>query len=162
MLLTIQFIMGSTILHKKKYDEMKSFHVKPYDLLVSCSGTLGRITELPGDAPEGIINQALLRIRLNRDIVRSDYFIQYFRSEMFQRMILNKSQGSAMNNLVGIKEFREIKLNIPRIDFQPAMVEIISEKLSVCDSIEQTVDTALKQAEAMRQSILKEAFEGNL
>jgi type I restriction enzyme S subunit len=34
--------------------------------------------------------------------------------------------------------------------------------MSVCDSIEQTVNTALLQAEAMRQSILKEAFEGRL
>lgn len=35
-------------------------------------------------------------------------------------------------------------------------------KMSVCDSIEQTVDIALQQAEAMRQSILKDAFEGKL
>lgn len=35
-------------------------------------------------------------------------------------------------------------------------------KMSVCDSIEQAVDTALQQAEAMRQSILKDAFEGKL
>ena len=44
-------------------------------------------------------------------------------------------------------------------------IEMMSEtdrRLSVCDSIEQTVDTALQQAEAMRQSILKQAFEGRL
>ena len=34
--------------------------------------------------------------------------------------------------------------------------------MSVCDSIEQTVDAALQQAEALRQSILKQAFEGEL
>jgi type I restriction enzyme S subunit len=38
----------------------------------------------------------------------------------------------------------------------------VNERLSICDSIEQTVDAALQQAEAMRQSILKEAFEGRL
>ena len=38
----------------------------------------------------------------------------------------------------------------------------IESRLSVCDSIEQTVDTALQQAEAMRQSILKQAFKGEL
>ena len=42
------------------------------------------------------------------------------------------------------------------------VVEIIESKLSVCDSIEQTIDTALQQAEAMRQSILKDAFEGEM
>ena len=38
----------------------------------------------------------------------------------------------------------------------------MDSKMSVCDSIEQTVDAALQQAEAMRQSILKDAFEGRL
>ena len=42
------------------------------------------------------------------------------------------------------------------------MLEQIESRLSVCDSIEQTVDTVLQQAEAMRQSILKDAFEGRL
>lgn len=42
------------------------------------------------------------------------------------------------------------------------MISEIESRLSVCDSIEQTVDTTLQQAEAMRQSILKDAFEGRL
>ena len=35
-------------------------------------------------------------------------------------------------------------------------------RLSVCDNIEKTVDAALAQADAMRQSILKQAFEGKI
>ena len=45
---------------------------------------------------------------------------------------------------------------------QKRVVSSIESRLSVCDSIEKTVDTALQQAEAMRQSILKQAFEGRL
>ena len=48
------------------------------------------------------------------------------------------------------------------IDEQRVVISEIESRLSVCDSIEQTVDTALQQAEAMRQSILKGAFEGKL
>ena len=51
---------------------------------------------------------------------------------------------------------------LPDIDMQKRIVEDVEDRLSVCDSIEQTVDTALQQAEAMRQSILKDAFEGRL
>ena len=50
----------------------------------------------------------------------------------------------------------------PGIDDQDKSVEFIEYRLSVCDSIERTIDTALQQAEAMRQSILKQAFEGRL
>lgn len=155
-------LYGKYYISEQKYQEMQSFSVLPHDLLVSCSGTLGRITELPDDAPAGIINQALLRIRLNRDLVSTNYFIEYFRSGIFQKRIVEKSQGSAMVNLVSIREFKEIKLNIPEMQYQPLLLSFISEKLSVCDSIEQTVDAALQQANALRQSILKQAFEGGL
>ena len=48
------------------------------------------------------------------------------------------------------------------IDEQHNVISEIESRMSVCDSIEQTVDIALQQAEAMRQSILKDAFEGRL
>ena len=51
---------------------------------------------------------------------------------------------------------------VPDISVQEKIMVSVNERLSVCDSIEQTVDTALQQAEAMRQSILKKAFEGAL
>ena len=46
------------------------------------------------------------------------------------------------------------------IDEQHNVISEIESRMSVCDSIEQTVDAALQQAEAMRQSVLKKAFEG--
>ena len=155
---------GNYYITQEKYNELKNFEIKPHDLLVSCSGvTLGRIVELPNDAKPGVINQALLRVRLNHTIISTRYFIEYFRSELFQRMIFDKSQGSAMPNLVGIKEFKNIMLLVPKtIDDQLMIVREIDKRISVCDNIEKTVDTALQQAEAMRQSILKKAFEGKL
>ena len=45
---------------------------------------------------------------------------------------------------------------------QEEIVRDVENKMSVCDQIEKTVDTALQQAEAMRQSILKKAFEGRI
>lgn len=50
---------------KEKFEEMKAFAVKPKDFIISCSGTIGRIAEIPEDAKEGIINQALLKITLD-------------------------------------------------------------------------------------------------
>lgn len=151
---------GKYYITEEKYREMSSFQTKPHDLLVSCSGSLGRITELPDNAPMGIINQALLRIRLDKTIVNTKYFIEYFRSELFQRKIFSKSQGSAMANLVGIKDFKEITMIIPDLQTQIHVLDYLSERLSICESIQHTVDESLQQAEALRQSILKQAFEG--
>ena len=57
-----------------------------------------------------------------------------------------------------------VKVPVPTVNRieQDDIVSSIECRLSMCDSIEKTVDTALQQAEAMRQSILKQAFEGRL
>lgn len=48
------------------------------------------------------------------------------------------------------------------VEEQQLVIAEIEARMTICDSIEQTVDIALQRAEAMRQSILKKAFEGEL
>ena len=154
---------GNYFIDEKKYMELVNFKVMPGDLIVSCSGvTLGRISEIPTVAKPGIINQALLRIRLKHNLISNKYFIFYFRVAFFQKKIFDQSQGTAMPNLVGIKDFKEIELLIPPLPEQHAIVAEIESRLSVCHKIEETIESSLKQSEALRQSILKKAFEGKL
>ena len=74
------------------------------------------------------------------------------------------TKGKQSVNLASINKTVLSMLPIPLapLDQQNNIVAEIESKLSVCDIIEKTVDTALQQAEAMRQSILKRAFEGGL
>ena len=74
------------------------------------------------------------------------------------------AKGKQSVNLASINKTVLSRLPIPIVSIEQ-QVEIVAEiesKLSLCDSIEKTVDTALQQAEALRQSILKKAFEGKL
>ena len=152
---------GHYYISADKYNELSSFQLRPGDFIVSCSGTIGKIAQLPADAEPGVINQALMRIRLKPDVIDPYYFMMQFRSEVFQRKIV--SRGSGMGNLAGIKEFKLATMFIPEnYENQKQIVAEIESRMSVCDSIEQTVDTALQQAEAMRQGILKQAFGGAL
>lgn len=68
------------------------------------------------------------------------------------------------NNQKALNKERVRALRFPFASFeeQKEIVTEIESRLSVCESIENTVDTALAQASAMRQSILKQAFEGGL
>ena len=59
------FDMGTYYIDEKKFKEMSSFKVKQGDFIISCSGTIGKIAEIPADAKEGIINQALLKITIS-------------------------------------------------------------------------------------------------
>jgi type I restriction enzyme S subunit len=45
---------------------------------------------------------------------------------------------------------------------QQLVVQELESKLTVCDKIEETITQSLQQAETLRQSILKKAFEGKL
>ena len=51
--------------------------------------------------------------------------------------------------------------NITKNQQSKLMLEI-DRKLSVCDKLEQTINESLQKAESLRQSILKQAFEGKL
>lgn len=76
----------------------------------------------------------------------------------------NTRRVGSGNNQKALNKDRVRALHFPFTSFdeQKRIVTEIESRLSVCDSIELTVDTALQQAEAMRQSILKQAFEGKL
>lgn len=72
------------------------------------------------------------------------------------------STGTAQKT-VGLGVLRKILIPYTdSIEIQNRIVTEIESRLSVCDSIEKTIDTALQEAEALRQSILKQAFEGGL
>ena len=76
----------------------------------------------------------------------------------------NTRRVGSGNNQKALNKERVRALRFPFTSFeeQSLIVQEIESRLSVCDSIQKTVDTALQQAEALRQSIVKNAFEGNI
>jgi len=155
-------VLGNYFISNEKFKELSQFEVNPGDYIVSCSGTIGKIYRLPEKAPKGVINQALLRIRISENCVVHSFFKNLFESETFQRKILKDTKGSAMVNLAGVKELEVVPFAYCSLEEQQAIVSEIESRLSICDKIEQTIEDSLKKAEALRQSILKKAFNGEL
>jgi type I restriction enzyme, S subunit len=153
---------GRYFIDEDKFKELKNFEVQSGDLLVSCSGTLGRVSEIPNNAPKGVINQALLRIRLKEDLIYKKYFLYHFRSTQFQRNIFDQSQGTAMTNLIGIKDFKEVEIPLPPLSIQAQIVEKLETLLSELDKGKAQLLTAQAQLKTYRQAVLKYAFEGKL
>ena len=153
---------GKYFVNGSKYQEMKRFQVKEEDYIVSCSGTIGRLYKIPKGAPKGLINQALLIIRINRSLLADKFFSYLFTAASFQRLIIKDAKGTAMLNLAGVKDLKLVSFPICSIDEQNHIVEEIERRLSVADKLEETITASLQQSETLRQSILKKAFEGNL
>jgi type I restriction enzyme, S subunit len=117
---------GEYYIDEKKYNEMLGFQIRPGDFLVSCSGTIGRIVIVPESVKSGVINQALLRIRLNTEIIDPTFFLFQFRSGEMQRLIVENTQGGAMQNLVSMDVFREVEFTLPPLPEQRKIAEILS------------------------------------
>lgn len=157
------FVDGNRIfVTEEKAKELQSFVVKEGDIIISRSGTVGEICVVPKRAEGALLSTNLIRVSLNPDIVSSDYFVYLFRSKgVVLDQVKELCKGSTrmfLNQTI----LKQIQFPVPTIKVQKQIVELIEARFSVCESIEKTVDVALQQAEAMRQSILKKAFEGGL
>lgn len=90
-------------------------------------------------------------------------FLQYYLNQGEARKYLqSKIKTTSGQNGISGSDIKKTAVFLPDLTVQKAVVAEIESRLSVCDSIEQTVDTALQQAEVLRQSILKQVFEGKL
>lgn len=90
-------------------------------------------------------------------------YIQYFVSQGYARdYIRSKIKTTSGQNGISSTDLKNLTITIPNLIEQERIVKNIEVNLSSCDNIEKTIDTALQQSEALRQSILKKAFEGGL
>lgn len=134
--------------------------LQPNDVLVSITADLGSIGFVSKKGEEAYINQHIALVRFQNS-AQGRFMAWYLRSEYGQKDLLKNKRGGGKLGL-GLDDIRDTP--VPIVDDVTAKetVDKIEEQLSVCNSIEKTVDTALAQTDAMRQSILKQAFEGKI
>jgi type I restriction enzyme S subunit len=146
---------------KEKFDEMKRFEVKSGDLIISCSGTMGKIAIVPQDIKRGIINQALLKLTVSNKI--DNVFLKlWLESPIFQKTLSNYSKGVAIKNLVSVSILKEITINLPRLSIQKQIVKKLDMLQEKTKRLEAIYNKKLQLAEELKQSILHKAFNGDL
>lgn len=96
-----------------------------------------------------------------KEFILSQYLAQYTNSPYGLEIVRKNQHGAAQGHL-NVKEYGNLPIFLPNIPEQYSLLKKMESRLSVCDNIEQTIDTSLQQAEALRQSILKQAFEGEM
>lgn len=123
---------------EEKYSQMKRFTVKPKDLIISCSGTIGKVDLISEKDPIGIISQALLILRANTDIVLPEYLFYFLKSDYGYNSIISRSMGSVQVNIAKREVIENIKINIPSLKEQEKIVKILSnidEKIKLNNQI---------------------------
>ena len=146
---------------KSKFEEMKRFELKSGDLIMSCSGTMGKIAIVPNNIEQGIINQALLKISPNKNVM-SEYIARLLSSKYFQDILTKLSGGAAIQNVPAVSVLKEIEVPVPSIKNQKLMVDIIDVLESNKSIIKNSYKSKSKELTSLKQSILQRAFSGEL
>lgn len=146
---------------KEEFDRIiKRCNPEEGDILVSCSGSIGRICRVPKDIKFGMVRSVAL-IKMNWNIYNSKYFEYLFQSPLLQKQIEKGKKATAQANLF-LGPIKNLDIIICSLEQQQLIVQEIESRLSVADKMEESISQSLQQAEALRQSILKKAFSGEL
>ena len=140
----------------EKFDEMKRFSLVPGDLIMSCSGTMGKVRIVPKEADPGIINQALLKIKPKSNL-SSDFLYLWMQSDDFIRQIEMNSGGGALQNVSSVKMLKGIKLRVPGLLEQERIIGIIS----MIDEVIIKTELAICEAKNLRSGLLSNLLNGD-
>jgi len=136
--------------------------VLPGDVLMNIVGPpLGKVSIVPYTFDEFNINQAIARFRCKKEL-NNRFLAHFLLFDGTIETISKKSKATAGQFNLTLEVCRDIELPLPNIDEQIKIVAKIESRLSVCDKLEQIVDENLSKAQALKQSILKKAFAGQL
>ena len=113
--------------------KMRSFEIFPGDIIVSCAGTIGETYVMPENIEQGIINQALMRMKIVPS-VDLDYFLLYF-DYILKSEAQNSSKGSAIKNIPPFEILKNMVLPIPPLAEQKRIVKRVEELLALCDEM---------------------------
>lgn len=131
---------------------------KKGDILYTVTGSYGIPVKVDFDK-DFCFQRHIALLRPNEKITQNYLFYAMQSPEVYLQAT-KRATGTAQKT-VGLSVLRDITIPFfESVEKQNKVTDLIESRLSVCESIEKTVDTALAQADAMRQSILKQAFEG--
>lgn len=153
-------LSASVTVSEEKARDLSAYRLQTNDIIMGRRGEMGRAAAIT-DVENGWLcgtGSILFRLKPNFD---AGFYAQILSSPDVVHYLEEHATGTTMKNLnEDIVQY--IPVPFVTAEMQRDITMKMDCKMSVCDSIEQTVDIALQQAEAMRQSILKDAFEGRL
>lgn len=141
-----------------KAKKLERFSIKPNDLIISCSGTVGRVSVISDNDPKGIINQALLILRLNKKLIMPKYMKYYLESPVGYRSITSNTNKSAQVNIANREAIEKIKISVPSLEQQKHIVNILDKFDALVNDISEglpaEIELRRKQYEYYRNKLL--------
>ena len=152
--------LGHYFISDEKFQELKGFEVLPNDILVSCAGTIGETYIMPSDFRSGIINQALMIIRLhNIDI--TPFYLLYF-DFILKNEAGKDGKGTAIKNIPPFDILKNYWIPLPPLAEQDRIIKEVALWQRFIDSIDGDIEDIFKLSKKTKSKILDLAISGKL
>ena len=154
------FTKGRYYITESKFEELRAFELHPNEILVSCSGTVGKVAIVPSTIARGIINQALLKLSLHQSAMLNEYFLILFPAFYMETETLTKLHGTAQKNIPAVEVLREMPFPLPPLAEQHRIVVKVEELMSLCGRLEAQLTTAQTESRRLLEAVLNKALLG--
>ena len=142
--------IGTYYISSEKFKELRRFECKSGDILMSCSGTLGELYQLPDNCEKGIINQALCKFTLNEKISPA-VFLEY----MEQTIGNLETKGSGIKNIGAVSYVKAMQIYLPPIELQNKFAQFVEQ----VEKSKTQVQKSLDEAQLLFNRLMQEYFE---
>lgn len=145
---------------EQKAHELSSYRLQKNDIIMGRRGEMGRTAPISSIEDGWICGTGSIIFRLKPEF-DALFYSKILSSPNIIAYLEKSATGTTMKNL-NEKIVKHIPVPMITREEQVELISFLEDRLSICENIEKTVDSVLQQASAMRQSILKQAFEGRL
>lgn len=130
------------------------------DVLISCSGSVGRIALVDKDDEYVMVRSAAL-VKTLDSFIDNKFLMYVLQSPYLQKQIDEKSKSTAQSNLF-LGQIKELSIPYPSLKEQKEIVQQVESLFKNASLIETAVQSAQKRVNLLTQSILAKAFSGEL
>jgi len=128
------------------------------DILISCSGSVGRVAIVDQDNTYVMVRSAAM-VRPSKSNLLSDYLALTLKSPLVQSQIIQKSKASAQANLF-LGRIKELEFPLPPLAEQKRIVAKVDELMKLCDHLEASLRQQHQRAEALVASVVHHGVIG--
>lgn len=150
--------MGWYYLTERDYKSLRDFSVHSGDIIVSCAGTIGKCYILPENTEPGIINQALMRVRINEGF-NKNYFLYLF-DVALEYMNEKYSNGSAMKNIPPFSVLKKQSIPVPPSAEQAEIVSYLNRQCASIHSVSKSKEQQLALMHERKKALIYEYVTG--
>ena len=141
--------IGTYYITAEKFGELRRFECVAGDILMSCSGTMGELYQLPEGCEKGLINQALCKFSLNKKILPI-VFLTY----MKQTIGKLETKGSGIQNIAAVSYVKAMPINLAPMEVQEQFAAFVEQT----DKSKLAIQQSLDKLETLKKALMQQYF----